>query len=72
LGGITCESGAFDSCEACVINAQALFLTFLLNRNSYSEYLSEEWEVEVFFRNVKSFNYAMGEGYNVNLDGPLS
>jgi len=43
-----------------------------LNRNSYSQDLSEEWEIEVFFRNVKSFNFAMGEGYNVDLGGHLS
>jgi hypothetical protein len=72
MGGITCEGGAPDSCEACIIDASALMLTFLLNRSTYSEYLSADWEKEVFFRNVKSFNYAMGTNYNVNFDGPLS
>ena len=34
--------------------------------------MSENWEKNVFFRNVISFNYAMGTGYNVEFEGPLS
>jgi len=44
--------------------------TFLLNHNAYSQVTAEEWERQVFIRNVKSFNYALGNGYHTDLDGP--
>jgi Niemann-Pick C1 protein len=46
-------------------------VTFLLNKNEYSLIATEEWERQVFIRNFKSFNKAMGNGYDDELDGPL-
>lgn len=44
--------------------------TFLLNHNAYSQYTAEEWERQVFIRNVKSFNKAMDNGYHTDMTGP--
>ena len=44
--------------------------TMLLNHNAYSQYTAEEWEKQVFIRNIKSFNKALGNDYHTDLDGP--
>ena len=45
--------------------------TFLLNHNEYSLQTAEEWERQVFIRNVKSFNKAMNNSYHTDMDGPM-
>lgn len=45
--------------------------TFLLNHNAYSQVTAEEWERQVYIRNVKSFNYALGNNYHIEMDGPM-
>ena len=45
-------------------------MTFLLNKNSYSLNITEEWESKVFIRNFKSFNYALGNDYHTDMTGP--
>ena len=32
---------------------------------------AEEWERQVFIRNVKSFNYALNNTYHIEMDGPM-
>ena len=44
--------------------------TMLLNHNAYSQYTAEEWERQVFIRNIKSFNKALGNDYHTDMDGP--
>ena len=57
-------------CDQCEIEAGGMQFTFLLNHNAYSAYTAEEWEKQVYIRNVKSFNYALGNGYHTDMDGP--
>jgi len=45
--------------------------TFLLNNNKFSLNTAEEWERQVFIRNVKTFNYALGNDYHTDMDGPM-
>lgn len=45
--------------------------TFLLNNNKFSLNTAEEWERQVFIRNVKTFNYALGNNYHTDMDGPM-
>jgi len=71
FGGISCEAGSEKPCEACLIDASGLQLTFLLNNNQYSLETAEEWERQVYIRNFKSFNYAMGNDYHIDMDGPM-
>ena len=60
-----------SECEQCNITAGGMQFTFLLNHNEYSLVTAEEWERQVFIRNVKSFNYALGNGYHTDMDGPM-
>ena len=46
-------------------------MTFLLDHNSYSQAAAEEWEKEVFIRNIKSFNKAFNNDYHTDMDGPM-
>ena len=46
-------------------------LTFLLDNNNYAMETTEEWERQVFIRNWKSFNYALGNNYHVDMSGPM-
>ena len=46
-------------------------VTFLLNNNKFSLDTAEEWERQVYIRNFKSFNKAMGNNYHIDLDGPM-
>ena len=71
FGGLTCEVGTGSECDACKIDASGLQVTFLLNKNEYSLAASEEWERQVFIRNFKSFNYALGNDYHTEMDGPM-
>ena len=45
--------------------------TFLLSHNEFSLETAEEWERQVFIRNVKSFNQALGNGYHTDMSGPM-
>ena len=45
--------------------------TFLLSHNEFSLETAEEWERQVFIRNVKSFNQALGNGYHTDMTGPM-
>lgn len=60
-----------DHCNTCDINASGLQFTFLINRNDYSQTTVELWEKEVFIRNVKSFNQALGNDYHTEMTGPM-
>lgn len=71
FGGIVCEEGTTGECEACLIDASGLQLTFLLDKNDYSLASAEEWERQVFIRNFVSFNYAIGNDYHTEMIGPL-
>jgi len=71
FGGITCEPGTQGQCEACLIDASGLQLTFLLYKNAYSLASAEEWERQVFIKNFKSFNYAIGNDYHTDMTGPM-
>lgn len=42
----------------------------MLNKNDYSLASAEEWERQVFIRNIKSFNYALGNDYHTDMTGP--
>ena len=70
FGDTSCENVATE-CDQCKIKAGGMQFTMLLNHNAYSQFTSEEWERQVFIRNIKSFNYALGNGYHTDLDGPL-
>lgn len=70
FGGISCEEGTSGACLACAVDASAFSLTFLLNKNDYSIEAAEEWERQVFIRNFKSFNYALGNDYHIDMTGP--
>jgi Niemann-Pick C1 protein len=47
-----------------------LQITYLLNKNAFSLASAEEWERQVFIKNIKSFNYAIGNGYHTDMTGP--
>ena len=44
-------------------------MNFLVNRNAYSQHSVEEWELQVFIKNVKSLNEALGHGYHNEMKG---
>jgi Niemann-Pick C1 protein len=46
-------------------------MTYLLNKNAFSLASAEEWERQVFIRNIKSFNYALGNDYHTDMTGPM-
>ena len=71
FGDTRCD-GTHSECDQCRIEAGGMQFTFLLNHNEYSLETAEAWEAQVFIRNVKSFNYALGNGYHTELDGPLA
>mmetsp|Transcript_7407 Transcript_7407/g.6932 ORF Transcript_7407/g.6932 Transcript_7407/m.6932 type:complete len:527 (-) Transcript_7407:1200-2780(-) len=56
FGGTTCVKDDSQPCAPCRIDASAYMVTFLLNNNDYSNPVAEEWEKNVFQRNVKTFN----------------
>jgi len=70
FGDTQCQNVATE-CDQCILDAGGLQFTFLLNHNEYSLITSEEWERQVFIRNVKSFNKALGNDYNIDMDGPM-
>ena len=42
-----------------------------MKQNDYSSTSADQWELAVFTRNIKSFNYALGNGYNDQMDYEL-
>lgn len=40
----------------------------MLYKNDYSNDNAKQWEKEVFERNIKTFNKAIGQGYHDDLD----
>jgi hypothetical protein len=71
FGGLTCEPGTVGVCEACKIDASGMQMTFLLSNNEYSATTAEEWERQVYIRNFKSFNKAIGMDYHTDMSGPM-
>ena len=47
-------------------------MNFLINRNAYSQSSVEEWERQVFVKNVKSFNQALNNGYHNEMTKTMS
>ena len=70
FGDTHCTNKASE-CEQCNLDAGGMQFTFLLNHNEYSLVTAEEWERQVFIRNVKSFNYALNNTYHIDMDGPM-
>jgi len=68
FGGLSCEVEKKNECSECRVDASGLQVTFLLNNNDYSTTTAMEWEKNVFIRNIKSFNKAMGQDYHTELD----
>lgn len=71
FGGMSCEGDSGGECDACLLDASGLQMTYLLNKNAYSLAAAEEWERQVFIRNFKSFNYALGNDYHTDMSGPM-
>jgi len=68
FGKLTCATPKKNECSECSVNAAGLQVTFLLLNNDYSTATAEQWESDVFIRNIKSFNKAMGDDYHTELD----
>lgn len=68
FGKLKCATPKKNECSSCLLDASGLQVTFLLYNNDYSLATAEAWEKEVFIRNVKSFNKAMGKDYHTELD----
>ena len=68
FGGLTCETEKKNECSECLVDASGLQVTFLLYNNDYSTSNAEEWEKQVFIRNIKSFNKVMGQDYHTEMD----
>ena len=56
FGGTTCVKDDTQPCAPCRKDASAYMVTFLLNNNDYSNPVAEQWEKDVFERNIKTFN----------------
>ena len=69
FGDTSCENEATE-CDQCRIDAGGMQFTMLLNHNAYSQFTAEEWEKQVFIRNIKSFNKAIDNGYHTDMSGP--
>lgn len=66
---ICVEEPDSTTCSPCNINATALFVTFLLNNNDYTNPAAAAWEKDVYENFTQIFN-----GYfdgNVNMDYEL-
>jgi Niemann-Pick C1 protein len=68
FGKLRCGTPKRNECSSCLIDASGLQVTFLLYNNDFSLATAEAWEKDVFIRNVKSFNKAMGQDYHTDLD----
>lgn len=66
FGKQRCEVPKKNECSSCLLDVSGLMVTFLLYNNEYSLATAENWEKDVFIRNVKSFNQAMGQDYHTS------
>jgi hypothetical protein len=66
LGKMRCEKAKDNDCSACGLEASALQTTFLLNNNAYQSDSASAWELNVFIRNLKTFNLVLGT-YNTDM-----
>lgn len=57
VGGSSCETYANDNlpCEHCWIKAQALIVTYLLNKDSFTSGIAETWEKDIFEDTIFAF-----------------
>lgn len=69
FGKLRCETPKKNECSSCRLDASGLQVSFLLYNNDYTAVNAEAWERDVFIRNVKSFNKAMGQEYHTELSG---
>ena len=53
FGGLSCQNTLQSACDTCDLLASAMQFTFLLNNNKFSLNTAEEWERQVFIRNVE-------------------
>ena len=67
FGKLSCATPKKNECSECRVDAAGLQVTFLLLNNDYSTATAEQWEQDVFIRNIKSFNKAMGDDYHTDL-----
>jgi Niemann-Pick C1 protein len=67
FGGLNCEVPKKNECAECRVKASGMTTTFLLYNNDYSTKTAMEWEKNVFIRNIKSFNKAMGDEYHTQM-----
>ena len=71
FGDTSCQGGEGNECSQCEVLAGGMQFTFLLQHNEYSLETAEQWEAEVFIRNVKTFNWAMQNDYHTDMTGPV-
>lgn len=64
FGGLSCVVEKKNDCSECLVKASGLQATFLLYNNDYTSGTAEAWERDVFIRNIRSFNKALGNGYH--------
>jgi hypothetical protein len=67
FGKLRCATPKKNECSSCLLDAAGLQTTFLLYNNDYSTATAEAWELDVFIRNVKSFNKAMDNNWHTDL-----
>jgi hypothetical protein len=61
FGKLTCETTSSTApCSPCVVDAAGMQNSYLLNNNDYSNMAAAKWELDVFMRNIKSFNLLTG------------
>lgn len=66
LGKMRCAVPKENECSACGLEASGLQTTFLLNNNAFQAESATAWELQVFIRNLKTFNMIFGT-YNTDL-----
>lgn len=74
FGGLSCVVEKKNDCSECLVKASGLQATFLLYNNEFTSGTAEAWERDVFIRNIRSFNKALGNGYHDEeyMDVPLN
>lgn len=60
FGGTVCRKDDSVPCAPCRLDASAFLMSFLLNNNEFSNPTAIQWEMQVFIKNIKSFNHAVG------------
>ena len=66
LGGISCLNNDTTSCDPCEPAAQALFVTFLLNNDNFTNNIALEWEKQVFEQIINNYNDGEYGDFNVS------